>query len=96
MLFLKKDVNNLFRRVRDIEVSQGKADERDKHMLEKLDDTKSSLAGHVRDEKQDQKQFKQELRVLSKAVYMGIGIVSLIGFIASFIGFGNIRTFLIG
>jgi len=89
---MKKDLNELFDRVRMIETHQAVSAERDKTLLEKMEDLTKFFKEHDVAEMKKYDTIELEVAKLSKLVY----VVSGVGMLLGYIGLDNLKILLGG
>lgn len=88
----KKDLNELFDRIRKSETYQAVSRERDKTLLEKMDKLYDFFESHDAHEMAKYDTINKDIRKINKIVWMALGVVSIV----SFLGVDKIRILLLG
>lgn len=88
----KRDLNELFSRVREAEKTLAVGAERDKTLLEKMDDLSGFFKRHDALEMEKYNHIEAEVVKLTKLFYIASGI----GLVLGFIGIDNLKLLLAG
>ena len=86
----KKDLNELFDRIRKVETRQAVAEERDKTLIDKMDNLTEFFKYHDEAEMKKYDTIETQVAKLTNMFY----IVTGIGIVLSFIGIENIKIIL--
>ena len=89
---IKKDLNELFNRIRKLETARAVAVTKEESIVEKIDEFKALFEKHDKNEMQKYEKIEKKMALLFRYLYL----VSGAGLVLSFIGFDNIRKFIIG
>jgi len=88
----KKDLNELFDRIRKMEVHQAVAIERDKALLDKMDELTVFFKSHDEAEMKKYDSIESEVTKLTQMFYIASGVSLLLGYI----GIDNLKLLLGG
>ena len=83
----KRDLNEVFDRIRKLETSHAVTKERDKTLLEKMDGLKDFFEKHDKQEMAKYNDINKDVKQLTTFMYIATGISMVLGFV----GIDNIK-----